>query len=762
MRLSSKGFSLCLCSKNDDADVLHVFEQRRDMILKRDHLVSWRINWQPKSENIRSLAHELNLGLDSFIFLDDSPVECAEVRAGCPEVLTLQLPGERDMVRFLKHVWAFDRLKVTAEDQLRTAMYRQERERAFFRQETATIRDFLAGLDLQVGISEPAQDQLDRVAQLTQRTNQFNITNVRRTESEIQHLGDSGLECRVIKVRDRFGDYGLVGVMIFIMRGDALEVDTFLLSCRVLSRGVEHRMLNELGEIARRRRLSWVEATVIPTLKNQPARDFFASVAAVFREDLGGRILYRIPAEKAADVIYDPEAVSFKVEPVSDLPITSSESSAELMGTPLQLERIATELFLPEQVLEAIQSRYRHHCRYTTHDQPFVAPRTETEALLAELWASLLRLEPVGIHDNFFNLGGSSLLAVDLFAQIERQLGYKLPLTALIKAPTIEQLAVLLADSPSAERDSLVLIRAGGDKPVLFLVHDGYGEIMLYRNLAFLLEPDHTVFGLQPCSRDNIPIVHTGIPEMAAYHIDKIRSVQPRGPYLLGGMCAGGVIAFEIARQLQSQGERVAMVALLDAADVAALPRTWHFANQRIRSFFTAFRRDGSIRFDQFVLAVFAKALRKVKNLTTYLIGQRLRELQDEIRLRLLRFYLHRGPHLPRYLEQIPVQTVYLFTAKDYRPDGLLDGELVLFRASDGEGIDEPFVRRYSDPLLGWGQRATQGVRVFDVPGGHSSMLQEPNVGMLAKQMQHYIDRVLSGEPAAPTLSAMTISDQTG
>ena len=254
VELAGQGFLLCLCSKNDEADVLEVFDRRPDMVLKREHLVSWRINWQPKSQNIRRLAQELNLGLDSFIFLDDNPVECAEVRAGCPEVLTLRLPIDGDIEGFLRHVWAFDRLRVTSEDRQRTAMYKQEAERARFQKQAPTIDEFLAGLDLRITISEPAPEQVDRVAQLTQRTNQFNFTTVRRNDGEIRRLGESGLECRAVEVSDRFGDYGLVGVMIFGARGEALEVDTFLLSCRVLGRGVEHRMLNELGEIARRRR----------------------------------------------------------------------------------------------------------------------------------------------------------------------------------------------------------------------------------------------------------------------------------------------------------------------------------------------------------------------------------------------------------------------------------------------------------------------------------------------------------------------------
>ena len=318
-------------------------------------------------------------------------------------------------------------------------------------------------------------------------------------------------------------------------------------------------------------------------------------------------------------------------------------------------------------------------------------------------------------------------------------------MTTLIQAPTLEQLARLLTDT--ASRDSLVLIRDGGDKPPLFLVHDGDGETMLYRNLALLLKPDHAVFGLQPHSREHVPITHTRIDEMAAYHIDRIRSVQSRGPYLVGGMCAGGVIAFEIARQLQSQGEKVALVALIDAADVAATPKSWRFASQRIHSFSTVFRQNESVRFDRRVLMILTKAIRKTKNLTTYLVRQRLIELRDEIRMRLFRSYLSRGLRLPRSLEQIPVRTVYLFAEKNYQAGAPFDGELVLFRATRGEGPDEPYIERYDDPLLGWGQRATRGVRVFDVPGGHSSMLQEPNVQMLAEPMQAYINEALADAP---------------
>jgi thioesterase domain-containing protein len=627
-------------------------------------------------------------------------------------------------------------------------MYKQEIERGQFQKQARTIDQFLTGLELQVRISELEAEQRHRVVQLMQRTNQFNFTNIRRTASEIQQLAESGLECRVVEVTDRFGDYGLVGAMIFAARDDALEIDTFLLSCRVLGRGVEHQMFNYLGEVARQGQLSSITATLTPTRKNLPAYNFLESLGADFRQEIDGRVCYSISADMASTVAYSPQAAQPDTETAAVEKIRVAASPpADSKSKSQRFEHIAASLSSPEHILELLHARSGRRRRPRLR-APFVEPRSKIEALLAEIWAGLLKVEPVGIQDNYFDLGGTSLLAVDLFARIERHLNKKLPLASLIEASTIEQLACLLARA--SDRDSLVLIRDGGNKPPLFLVHDGDGETMLYRNLALLLKPDRAVFGLQPRSRENAPIMHTRITDMAAYHIDRIRLVQPQGPYLVGGMCAGGVIAFEIAQQLQRQGQKVALVALIDAADVSAPLKTWRFASQRIRSFSTVFRQNESVRVDRRVLSVIIKALRKTKNLSTYLVRQCLKEMQAEIRMRLFRFYLDRGWRLPRVLEQIPVRTVYLFAEKNYQPDGPFDGDLVLLRATCGEGPDEPYVERYDDPLLGWNRRVTGYVQAHSIPGGHSSMLQEPHVRVLAEQIQASIDKVLADESTPP------------
>src|SRR6185312_10141435 len=149
-----------------------------------------------------------------------------------------------------------------------------------------------------------------------------------------------------------------------------------------------------------------------------------------------------------------------------------------------------------------------------------------------------------------------------------------------IAAPTIARLAQFIQGRTPC--DSMLLIRKGESGPPVFLIHDGDGETLLYRNLALRLDRKHTVFGLHPRALPDVPMAHTRIEDMASYYIGKIKSVQPHGPYVLGGMCAGGVIAFEMALQLQAQRERVALVALLDAAAPGAALKPWRFAKERL------------------------------------------------------------------------------------------------------------------------------------------------------------------------------------
>jgi FkbH-like protein len=455
------GMLICLCSKNNEADVLAVFEQRPDMILKLEHIVSYRVNWQPKSENIKSLSQELQLSLEHFIFIDDNPVECAEVKTNCPEVLTLQLPTADDIPKFIEHVWAFDTLKITEEDKRRTALYQENLQRERLRTTSLTFADFIASLDLQIQISSMTEQHLGRVAQLTQRTNQFNTTTIRRSETEIQQLCSlQNFECLTISVKDRFGDYGLVGVVIFKVESDALEVDSFLLSCRVLGRGVEHQMLTNLGEIAKTRQVDFVKLHYVPTVKNQPVLSFLESVGSQFREQSDEGLCLKLPVQVATSITYGTkidgsQTLNGTSKNTSSLLPQNGSSSAKPRNYSAIFTRIATQLCDIEQVHKTIQERQQRK-RQNIAATDYVLPQTKIEQEIAAIWKEVLHIENIGVNDNFFNLGGRSLQVVQVNGRLREVLGKEIPLVDMFQYTTIRALVKYLNpnENPSQNQNT--------------------------------------------------------------------------------------------------------------------------------------------------------------------------------------------------------------------------------------------------------------------------------------------------------------------
>ncbi len=442
------GMLLCLCSKNNMEDVIETFRAHPEMPLKLEDFVARRINWTAKSTNLASLAEELELGLDSFIFIDDNAKECGEVQARRPEVLTLPLPADAEEIpAFLRHVWAFDRLRVTEEDKRRGELYAQKAERSRLEKQAKTLEEFIQSLQLEIQITPLAPEDLPRAAQLTHRTNQMNFTTIRRTEAEIQSLLAAGeAECLVVKVSDRFGSYGLTGLAIFRAGGGALRVDTFLLSCRVLGRGVEHRVMARLGEIAEERRLERVEVPFSPTQRNQPALMFLESVGARFKVRAENGVRFDLPAAEARRVAYKPSAPAPRQarESVEERP--EAREQLDYAGIAAQLRTVSQ---IQQQVAAARQG-------LENHVTPDDAPRSALEAELAALWAELLRAPAVGVHQNFFDLGGHSLLAVQLLSRVRQAYQVDLPLDVVYSSAfTIAELAkaieVRLIESAGAE-----------------------------------------------------------------------------------------------------------------------------------------------------------------------------------------------------------------------------------------------------------------------------------------------------------------------
>ena len=422
-----KGLLLALASKNNEDDVIETFRAHLEMPLRLEDFAARRINWESKSANLAALAEELDLGLDSFLLVDDDPRECTEAQAGAPELVALPLPADPAQIpAFLRHLWAFDRARVTEEDRRRPELYAQRAERTRAEKSAANLEEFLASLRLEIDIAPMRPEQAARIAQLTRRTNQMNATGVRRSEAEVLAL--NGAECLAVEVKDRFGSYGLTGAMIFRQSAGSLSVDTFLLSCRALGRGVEHRMVARLGEIASERALALIEIPFVPAKRNQPARLFLESLRAL---DPDG--VFRLPAAEAASVVY---RVGRKNESRPPAPAETSHAQPAAARR-VDYLRIASDLRTPAAILAQIRAASLRHA-----PAPSDPPRTPLERDLATLWAELLHLTSVGVHENFFELGGHSLLAVQLLSRVRHIYGVELSLEVVYSGDfTVAELA---------------------------------------------------------------------------------------------------------------------------------------------------------------------------------------------------------------------------------------------------------------------------------------------------------------------------------
>lgn len=318
------GMLLTMASKNNEGDVLETFRVHPEMPLALRHFAGWRLNWEPKAENLVQLSEQLSLGLDSFIFIDDNPKECAEIKEALPEVLTITLPESAGKAeQLLRHVWAFDRLVLTEEDRNRNAYYSQAQEFGTELRQASNLEQFMASLELHVSIAPVSPDRLPRVAQLTQRTNQFNLTTLRRSELDLKSLMARGHEVFTVEVTDRFGDYGVVGVLIVRTNQDVLHVDTMLLSCRALGRGVEHRMASFLGQHADSCGIHSVDFRFDRTDKNVPARQFLEQIepGSYLPDELGFTL--KVPAAKLVDLRWRPTSAG----PIEPTPASTSSSA---------------------------------------------------------------------------------------------------------------------------------------------------------------------------------------------------------------------------------------------------------------------------------------------------------------------------------------------------------------------------------------------------------------------------------------------------
>ncbi|HYE31499.1 MAG TPA: amino acid adenylation domain-containing protein [Methylomirabilota bacterium] len=363
-------------------------------------------------------------------------------------------------------------------------------------------------------------------------------------------------------------------------------------------------------------------------------------------------------------------------------------------------------------------------------EKNFIAPRDSTEQQLAKIWEKVLGVQPIGVADNFFDLGGHSLLAVRVFALIESRFEKKLPLATLFKAPTIAELAAVLREESDEHRWNVVVdLQPKGSQPPIFWAHslggDGGGAFFYYRKLSELLGTDQPSYGIRSPQQP-----FDSIEAMAAHYIHEIRKVQPEGPYYLGGFCFGGNVAYEIARQLEEAGEEVGGLFLLESAPPPQTERkvklTAETARYRLENVYVAFKEFATKDRSQQKLALQRRTQRLKSKLQTKLFGEHAAEpaepkLKEVIDL----------ANYPK--EYVKYAETHWTALRHYQPKGY-SGRIHLFRARK-----QPISS--ADPTLGWDTLAPGRVRVTVVPGNHETIVQEPNVQILAQHLTRCLEQ---------------------
>jgi amino acid adenylation domain-containing protein len=371
-----------------------------------------------------------------------------------------------------------------------------------------------------------------------------------------------------------------------------------------------------------------------------------------------------------------------------------------------------------------------------THPNKYTPPTDLLENELVNIWENVLKVQPIGIHDNYFELGGHSLQTIALFAQMERAFNKNIPLALIFEAPTIAQLAAVLREKGEKSEWSVVVpISPGGSKRPFFCVHGGAGHVYHFRGIARHLSPDQPFYGLQPRALNALPNHYSNIPRMAADYVKEIRKVQPHGPYYLGGFCFGGIVAFEMARQLTKMEEAVALVAIIDSVSpnykssqptsIPPKPKGTLWQRHTV-----ALKKHQSVQSKLVYLA------KRVKGRSLVMLA-RFKPARKRLEKRYYRFLIRwhwvtKRP-LPLWLNNIQLLEINRHARKQYQPTPYSE-ELTVFRQFSKE--DESTI----PPHLGWASLTSKTVHVYEIEGEHLALLQEPNVQELAKYLQASLD----------------------
>ena len=777
--LRSRGIVLAVCSKNEDEIARSPFRQHPDMLLRENHIAVFQANWKDKPSNIRAIAEELSLGLDSMVFMDDNPVERMHVRRELPEVAVPELPDDPALYgRTLAAAGYFETIAFSEEDLRRADFYQENARRANLQKQSGDLEGYLASLNMEITFQPFDETGRARIAQLINKSNQFNLTTKRYSESQIAAMQDDPAYFTLqVRLSDIFGDNGMISVVICRRASaDSWEIDTWLMSCRVLGRRVENMVLRAILEQAKREGAVQLVGCYIPTDRNKLVQDHYPKLGFRLARIKNNIAIYELNVA-GADIEGAPMTVKNIDPPPTATKNTKSEAgtrvngnkaaagaaqpsqvsgTASLAGMQAQLLQIWRDLLDREDVSISddffelggdsllgvrlmIEIEKKFHRRFdisTLVSHPTIeslalelaggaAPaqparqNSKVENELVEIWKDLLDREHVGVSDDFFELGGDSLLGVRLMIEIEKKFHRRFDISTLVSHPTIESLAPELAP-PESDSDAvhIVRMRTEGESTPLFFVHCGTGHVLRYRGLASLLDRDIPLYGIRvpELKTENLPTVE----DLANLYIQDIRKIRPHGPYQLFGFCNGGIVAYEIARRLAEMGETVSPVVLVESINPAYYNQVPLSRSIRYWSNYT-FGRVAKYGHRIF-RGEWGEIRDGIRDLVTW--HKRRRELRSvENRL--------------KAEDTLSSQNIYddiailsticeAFVPKPY------PGRVHLIRAAAQKR------EMRNDMTFGW-HRVAREVEVLTLPGSHFSRLEKPDVGRVADALSGWL-----------------------
>ncbi len=458
LQQAEAGVPICLCSRNDEVDVLKVLDGHPDMLLRSDSVTAMRINHLSKSQNLASLAAQLNLSTDDFVFIDDDPRECAEAASNHPGLLWLQFPRETMSISsWLDHLWVLDRGPNSKQGRIRTSFYAGNERRTAFAQRYATLRALLRESEFTWEVREASDQDDERIAELTRRTNQFNLNRSPMTSVQLaEWRGQPGARSWVLSARDRFGDYGTVGAVLTRAQGTHRRVEQFLLSCRAMHRGLEYVLLRGVAEWAATSGETALQLAFRATPKNLPSRDFVDAVAGLEGAEqaeagcvVSTRVIGSGLDRLQATLLDKPFARQAEAEAGPDLvPAPPSRGDRRTGAAHDVLRSLAADL--PDMAVIARAMRRSGRARDVRVE--WVPPRSESQRMLAAIVAEHLNVQDPGIQDNLFALGLDSLRALQIASHLSGR-GYPISIEDVFEQVTIESLA-RLCETPGKRTDA--------------------------------------------------------------------------------------------------------------------------------------------------------------------------------------------------------------------------------------------------------------------------------------------------------------------